>query len=48
MVGISVTVVAVLGATVKVCGAAEPLNVKVIGVLSPPPEGARVIVPAYA
>jgi hypothetical protein len=43
--GVSVTGPTTVGVIVNVCAAAELLNVKVIVVDSPPPDGLTVIVP---
>ncbi len=48
LVGVKVIEPASIGVIVNICGVTEPLKVKMIGVLSPPPEGVRVIVPVYA
>jgi hypothetical protein len=48
LAGVSVTVPAEVGVIVKVCAAAELLNVSTIGVDSPPPLGVRVMVPVYS
>ncbi len=47
LAGVSVTGPTAVGETVNVCAAAELLNVRVIGALSPPPAGVMVMVPVY-
>ena len=45
LLGVSVTGPTAVGVIVNVCGTAELLNVSVIGVDRPPPDGVIVIVP---
>ena len=45
LLGVSVTGPTAVGVMVNVCDAAELLNVSVIGVDRPPPDGVMVIVP---
>jgi hypothetical protein len=45
LLGVRVTGPAAAGLIVNVCGAADPLKVSGMGVVSPPPDGVMVMVP---
>ena len=46
-VGANITGPTEAGVIVNVCGVAEPVNVRTMGVLKPPPLGVMVIIPVY-
>src|SRR6185437_14541064 len=45
LLGVRVTGPTVVGVTVNVCGAADPLKVRAMGEVTPPPVGVMVMVP---